>query len=196
MDRRVPSDRDQSPEQRLRDVRELLNAARELVAGGLDEAESIAAEEHRLATEYELTAALYRRRAARRPEDADRFAAKAEWFERRAQFKRAGAPMPRELRTPSESVAVVDGLRRALASAVEIASDLTVRDLRLFRACLLDHRSEGVGEGDLEALLGAATKLLGRLGATRQIGDAFELGAYSVPLVESAEGERAVPTSP
>jgi hypothetical protein len=104
--------------------------------------------------------------------------------------------MPRELRTPSETAAVVDDLRRALASAVEIASDLTVRDLRQFSACLLDRHSEGVGEEDLEALLGTATKLLGPLGATRQIGDVFELGAYSVPLVESAEGDRAVPTSP
>jgi hypothetical protein len=173
-----------TPEPSLRAVRELLDTAREVVDAELHEAETLAEENRHLAMEYERTAALYRRRSAARPDEAELFARRAEWFEARAKVKRAGGIMPRELRTPAETLRVVDELRRLLALSLGIARDLDCADFRRFARCLADPAPFTISDEDVQALTQAATHLAHCLGI--QVGDRnkFELCAYDLPLVE------------
>jgi hypothetical protein len=184
-----PTDDDLPSDRRLRELRGLLEAARELVNAELKDLDHVAAEDDRLATEYERTAALYRRRAARRPDEAERFTKKAQWFEQRARIKRSGLPMPRELQTPSETLSVVDDLRRALVHFLQLANGLNTGDLRAFAACLIDRRVDPVADGALEAFLGAASALVVQLGAVHGMGGCLELHAYSAPLVVAPDAE-------
>jgi hypothetical protein len=103
----------------------------------------------KLAHEYNGTAGVLRRRAARQP-DAKRAAeilASASRFEERAKIMRAAAAapatiappiarMPRALRTPAESLDLVDDFRRELAALVDGYSDMGADELEAFGAAL------------------------------------------------------------
>jgi hypothetical protein len=184
MNRTVATSENQPPEAPLERALDLLAAAYALVQGEVQQAERATHDDRDLATEYERTAALYRRRAARRPEEAERLTKRAEWFERRAQVKRTGGPMPRELRTPAETLARVDEFRQALAATLAMASDFEANDVRCFVRCLADRAPRALGEVDLHAFLDLATRLLSYLGGLRGPDGDFELRSYQVPLVE------------
>ena len=52
------------------------------------------------------------------------------------QAKRAGPPMPRELRTPAECLARIDHFRRALADVVDAFADIDPEECHAFAAAL------------------------------------------------------------
>jgi hypothetical protein len=105
--------------------------------GAVDRAQEL---EH--AEIYAASAALFRRRAANRndPELQSTLGARAAWYEGRARAKREGMRMPREFRTPAESLETVDRMRRAIAELCLQFSDVTVDELRAFaEACEGEH---------------------------------------------------------
>jgi hypothetical protein len=140
---------------------------------------------------------LYRRRAQRSPEEAERWSSKAERFERRAQAKRSGARMPRDLRTPKETADTVDEFRRRLREAcVVVGRELEEEDLTRFRGWLVEQPFETglfqVGGGSWEYFLLSASALLHALGATEEGADWGDVifAEYQVPI---AEGEAEAP---
>jgi hypothetical protein len=170
-------------------VLELLATASDAVRGALRDAEGPAVDDELLAAEYARTAALYRRRAARRPEDAQRLARRAEWFEQRARVKRAGDPMPRDLRTPTETMAVVDQFRCAIATSLVLASEFGVGELRAFARCLAAPHAQPADDAALQAFINAATRMLGHLGGLRRPDGLCEIDEYTVPLTDEASPE-------
>lgn len=94
------------------------------------------------AREYSETAGVLRRRAAKQNAAGDREAAVENWakadrFEARAAVVRRGGVMPRELRTPSESLARVDSFRRALVQVMREHSDVESDELEAFRGAMV-----------------------------------------------------------
>jgi hypothetical protein len=92
------------------------------------------AQELRHAEIYAASAALFRRRAANRqdPEQQATLEARAAWYEGRARIKREGRDMPRELRTPSESLETVDRMRRTIAGLCARFADVSVDEMASF----------------------------------------------------------------
>jgi hypothetical protein len=87
------------------------------------------------ALEYSKTSALLRRRAVqprRTAQDRDDLLRRAEWFDKRAAVKRAHGVMPRELRTPLETLLLVDELRHALVDIATLTEHLSAEDLEAF----------------------------------------------------------------
>jgi hypothetical protein len=128
----------------------------------------------RHASEYAKTAALLRRRALqshRTDDERAELRRRADWYERRAVVKREGGIMPPELRTPLESLELVDELRRRLAS-VDLARQLSLDEVEAF--CLaLKHvcgdrpcawSSESVEVTGIEPWLDLTIEMLGVLG--------------------------------
>jgi hypothetical protein len=165
----------------LREACGLLENAHAVLKRGLSVSEAKADEAERLAIEYEKTAALYRRRAARRPEEATRLRERAEWFEARARFKRTGEPLPRAVRTPSETAAAVDKFRQLLLLALEHARELAPSDLAAFAQLLVCVHSEGPNEADLTTFYEVAEKVLRGLGVERE-GESFAVAPFQVPI--------------
>jgi hypothetical protein len=186
MDRTTTTEENHVPRETLHELRGLLSSAWELISTELQQENGAADDDDRLATEYERTAALYRRRAARRPEDAADLAKRAEWFERRALVKRSGEAMPRELRTPAETLAVVDEFRQTLAVALAIAGELDAADLAAFGRCLSDPGPREIGESDFGGFLGLAMRVVAAIGGVRRADNTFEVTAYNVPLTEGS----------
>jgi hypothetical protein len=155
------------------------------------------AERLRLATHYEATAGVYRRRAERAdrtPEQRAEELKRAEWYERRAAVFRAGDEMPAAYRTPRESCAKVDELRKAICVVAGAFADLTIPEVVSFQQYLQDDtgaRLEHVMTADqikptLEIFavhLGTLLHLLG--GHPGQPGEPIHLWAFDVPLAES-----------
>ena len=85
------------------------------------------------ADSYQQTADVLRRRAARQPapEQAATLA-RANWYAQRAEAKRTGKIMPRELRTPGERLGFVNALRHALLLVLEAAEQLELDDVARF----------------------------------------------------------------
>jgi hypothetical protein len=151
----------------------------------------------RLSTHYEATAGVYRRRAERAdrsPEQRVEELQRAEWYERRAAVFRAGEEMPAAYRTPRESCAKVDELRKAVCVVAGIFADLTIPEVVSFQRYLQDDtgaRLEHVMTADqikptLEIFavhLGTLLHLLG--GHPGQPGEPIHLWAFEVPLAES-----------
>jgi hypothetical protein len=155
------------------------------------------AERLRLAAHYEATAGVYRRRAERADRTPDQRAEelrRAEWYERRAAVFRAGEEMPAAYRTPRESCAKVDELRKALCVVAGVFADLTIPEVVSFQHYLQDDtgaRLEHVMTADqikptLEIFavhLGTMLHLLG--GHPGQPGEPIHLWPFEVPLAES-----------
>jgi len=151
----------------------------------------------RLATHYEATAGVYRRRAERAdrtPEQRVEELQRAEWYEKRAAIFRTGEEMPAAYRTPRESCAKVDELRKAICLVAGVFADLTIPEVVNFQNYLQDDtgaRLEHVMTADqikptLEIFavhLGTLLHLLG--GHPGQPGAPIHLWAYEVPLAES-----------
>jgi hypothetical protein len=80
---------------------------------------------------------LHHRRALRAriegdTETADRETLIASRFERRAQIKIQGAPMPAELRTPTEGILRVEQFRRQIVDVLYLAADITAAEWTAF----------------------------------------------------------------
>jgi hypothetical protein len=110
-----------------------------LAAEGVDAHPTREELEH--ADAYAATAAMMGRRAAKfRAQGDEEHAAyeteRANHFDARATAKRAGRPMPRELRTPAESLARVDEFRRRLAALVDAFADVAPDEWNWFREAL------------------------------------------------------------
>ena len=98
-------------------------------------------EEH--AASYQATANMLRRRATRQEaDDKASTLSRASWFERRAEIKRAGGVMPRDLRTPGERLGFVDGLRQALLLVAEACDQIDPDDVSTFVRRLVDEEEE------------------------------------------------------
>lgn len=154
------------------------------------------AERLRLAAHYDATAGVYRRRAERAdrtPEQRAEALQRAEWYETRAAVFHAGEEMPAAYRTPRESCAKIDELRKAICVVAGVFADLTITEVVNFQHYLRDIngvRLEHVMSADqikptLEIFavhLGTILHLLG--GHPGQPGDPIHLWAYEVPLAE------------
>jgi hypothetical protein len=117
---------------------------------GVSERPTVEDLEH--ADHYDAEAAKLRRRKANprlgAGEDGEELERRAKLFEARAAAKRSGRPMPRELRTPAETLARVDELRRKLAAILDEASgELAPEDFENFADALGSEYARG-GEGD------------------------------------------------
>lgn len=105
----------------------------------------------RLASHYRAEAAKLRRRLLRRredltPEHADQLERRAARLERRAEAKETGARMPRDVRTPAETLARIDELRRELARLLDEASEeLAPEDFAAFVQAVGDDARSGPG---------------------------------------------------
>jgi hypothetical protein len=98
--------------------------------------------------------------------------------------------MPRELRTPAETLAAVDEFRQAVAVTLALAGNFNANDLRSFVRCLASETRGDSEDVDVAAFIGRATRLVAHLGGVRGPDGAFELGPYEVPLVEETEAQR------
>jgi hypothetical protein len=146
------------------------------------------------AMEYARTAALLRRRAIqphRTEDERVELRRRADWYERRAAIKREGGIMPPELRTPLESLEVVDTFRRRLASVVDLAPHLSLDEVEAFSSSLKAERTDREPrfsresmEVGFEHLLDVAFELLGLLGVRQSA----ESGApvFSPFVIETA----------
>jgi hypothetical protein len=136
------------------------------------------------AIEYERTAALLRRRAIQPQRSEDErveLQRRADWYERRAAVKRGGGIMPPELRTPLESLELVDELRGQLASVTDLARQLSVGEVEAFSLALTNGTrnrcTERWGENremEVEHCLDLAVELLRFLG----VGQNPEIGEF------------------
>lgn len=158
------------------------------------------AERLRLATHYAATAGVYRRRAERAdrtPEQRAEELQRAEWYEKRAAVFRTGEEMPAAYRTPRESCAKVDELRKAICVVAGVFADLTLTEVVNFQNYLQDDTGAGLEhvmpadqiKPTLEIFamhLGTLLHLLG--GHPGQPGEPIHLWAYEVPIAESKDG--------
>jgi hypothetical protein len=148
------------------------------------------------AIEYARTAALLRRRAGqihRTEDERVELRRRADWYERRAAVKREGRIMPPELRTPLESLELVDTFRRRLASVVDLAPHLSLDELEAFSSSLKAERTDREpgfsGESmevGFEHLLDLAFELLGILGVRQRAeGGAVEFSPFVIETAVS-----------
>ena len=99
----------------------------------------------RFAEEYEASAAVLRRRARgtnRSPEQVAEELRRADWLEKRATVLRAGGRMPAELRTPTETFARIDELRRAVLRVTTELAEFSFEDIVAFTRLLTDDAGE------------------------------------------------------
>ena len=93
-----------------------------------------------LAKQYRGSACVLRRRAARADRTEEQKAeelARADYFERRALVMEERGFMPRELRTPRESIVGVDYFRRALASLQNSLFDLEAPEVGMLAGAVV-----------------------------------------------------------
>ena len=118
---------------------------------------------------------------------------RAEWYEKRAAIFRTGEEMPAAYRTPRESCAKVDELRKAICLVAGVFADLTIPEVVNFQHYLQDDtgaRLEHLMTADqikptLEIFAVHLGTLLHLLGG--QPGEPIHLWAYEVPLAESSD---------
>jgi hypothetical protein len=166
------------PEQLLANATAALTCAQQNLDAYLASIEAVrSGAKHAQSLEDAKTAALCRRRAlqAHRPdEERGALLARAEWFDRRVAVQREGRIMPRDLRTPSETLRLVDELRHALLEVSKLISHLFVADVLTFHQAM--KKAEGICtvpaaeaiSAAREQLLSATGVMLGMLGG-RQV---------------------------
>ena len=129
------------------------------------------------AKSYAESAGVMRRRA-KTMTGADQAAEleRAAWFDKRAEFKRTGGIMPREIRTPAERLAFVDSVRQALLVVREAIDQVDPEDVSRFVEHLIDDERKqslhgeqtelaaGLARESIEALRGVLPPLLEQLG--------------------------------
>jgi hypothetical protein len=128
------------------------------------------------AASYQATADMLRRRAGRQEgEHQTSTLQRADWFARRAEIKRTGGIMPRELRTPGERLSFVNSLRHGLLLVWEACEQLDPEDVTRFVGYLVDgegaplhgeHLEEvsTLARADVSALMQKLPELLEQLG--------------------------------
>ena len=159
----------------------LERAAQALRQGGvLDRSREL-----RHAEAYLASAALFRRRAAKRI-DAEQRAAlerRAAWYEGRARAKRDGLDMPRDLRTPAESLDVVDRMRQTIAELCTRFKDVTADEIASFgQACDGEHSDAECAE--LAHLLTSLPGLVRNMGVRFEDGGQIYLEEYRRPVLD------------
>jgi hypothetical protein len=150
----------------------------------------------KLASAYESTAATLRSRAAKLPEGSAERAeneARAARFEARARVKRAGDPMPRELRTPRERLEGVGEVRDGVLELLRRIGEVDGVDFEFFETSLVDDRRllppRGGSPGEqVEFIAGLLRGLAARLGALVDEQGAIVLLPFAVPTAESPAG--------
>jgi len=144
------------------------------------------AQELRHAEIYAASAALFRRRAANRqdPEQQATLEARAAWYEGRARIKREGKDMPRELRTPSESLETVDRMRRTVAELCARFADVSVNEMASFaEAC--EHAHPDAKWEELSNAIAHINVLVWNLGVRLGEGGQIYLGDYRKPTIDA-----------
>lgn len=128
------------------------------------------------AKSYAESAGVMRRRAKTMAgADAAAELERAAWFDKRAEFKRTGGIMPREIRTPAERLSFVDSVRQALLVVREAIDQVDPEDVSRFVEHLVDDEEKPLhGEQtelaatlareSVEALRGVLPPLLEQLG--------------------------------
>jgi len=166
----------------------LERAAQALSQGGAPDR----SRELRHAEAYLASAALFRRRAAKRT-DAEQRAAletRAAWYEGRARAKRDGLDMPRDLRTPAESLDVVDRMRQTIAELCARFKDVTADEIASFaQACDGAHSAAECAE--LAQLLASLPALARNLGVKFEDGGQIYLAEYRRPALDDCVEEGA-----
>ena len=141
--------------------------------------------ELRHADAYLASAALFRRRAAKRADTEQRAALerRAAWYEGRAHAKRDGLDMPRDLRTPAESLDVVDRMRQMIAELYTTFKDVTADEIAGFaQACDGEHSAAECAE--LVHLLASVPALVRNLGVRFEDGGQIYLEEYRRPVLD------------
>lgn len=111
---------------------------------------------------------------------------KARYFDERAGYLESGDPMPRHLRTASETLAAVDDLRRRLAVVLEeVGEYLHDEDLEAFRGAMgqRGHEIKGIAGNYAAAILSYLKAVVMLLGV-----ELTEEGARFAPFASPADG--------
>ena len=176
-------------------IREHLDTASELFDDYVAGADHGGGPNIRLASEYDASAGVMRRRAARPDRSAEQAAddlRRAEWYERRAAVMRVGGRMPADLRTPQESLALVHELREALLGLASMMVELSVPDVVAFTGALVDEGGANVAPVTPESATTALgvfvdqiSNVLGMLGGRQRApDDPIVLLPYGMPTYE------------
>jgi hypothetical protein len=157
-----------------------------------DEAKKKAEETRKegLGKQYRTSAGVLRRRAARPDRTEEQRSdelRRAEYFEQRAVVMEQRGFMPRELRTPRESIVGVDSFRRALASLVNFLFDLDSTEVGMLAGAVVGDAVRPMLKLDAEATPEMATAVtqtaqLFRAWCTGGEGLLAALGAKRVPF--------------
>jgi hypothetical protein len=169
----------------------------DLAGTTIDESIQTEAVRFRLAADYESTAGALRRRAERPDRSAEQRAQelqRAEWYQLRAIAFRTGKPLPPNLRTPRESCAIVDDLRKACCAVAGLLTKVTIAEVAAFQHYLVDDQGQAVASTfelelpmkpdfvRLSAELGRWLNALGVRPPAGSDGDGFDVWTYDVPL--------------
>ncbi len=181
---------------------DVLAAAREHLEAAMDKIDVYMTSEPspgvanlRFAQEYEASAGVLRRRAARpdrSPEQVAEELRRADWLEKRAKVFRADGRMPAELRTPSETHALVDEVRQGMLGVANGLAELSLVDVVAFTGLLVDedHRkgpaaSAEVATAALRAFAEHLSVILALLGGRQQTAtDPITMLPYEMPAFE------------
>lgn len=157
------------------------------------------------AKSYAESAGVMRRRAKTMTgADAAAELERAAWFDKRAEFKRTGGIMPREIRTPAERLSFVDSVRQALLVVSEAIAQVDPEDVSRFVGHLVDDEEKplhgeqtalaaSLASNSIEGLRGVLPALLEQLGLgfTEEGGAGFWPAPQ--PLVNELQTEAPAP---